>query len=221
MAWLKVIYKGTLGTTEVWSVGLSYGIVGLAPDVPDQALTDGVLANLKAVTTSGTFNATLRELIGTGNTIDMIRVELRAENETILSLSEGLLTVALAGTGTPSKTPQDAIVFSLRTLTPGARGRGRVYWPAIACILSSQFQLTTPTPSNTAIGAKTWMQSINTAIDNYFISIASAKRAALAVRSVTDHVCRDVTQIQVGTILDTQRRRRDALPESYSVQAYP
>lgn len=139
----------------------------------------------------------------------------------MLNVSETILSPVVAGSGAHSKTPQDAVVLSLRTSTPGARGRGRLYWPAQGASLSSVFQMTTPTPANTAGGAKTWLQAINSAMDGVYIAQASALRVALSVRSVTDHVCRDVTSIQVGSILDTQRRRRDALPETYSTVTYP
>jgi hypothetical protein len=58
-------------------------------------------------------------------------------------------------------------------------------------------------------------------MDGVYISQASALRVALSVRSGTDHVCRDVTSIQVGSVLDTQRRRRDVLPETYNSVTYP
>ena len=96
-----------------------------------------------------------------------------------------------------------------------------MYWPALAVTLSSTFQVTTPTPTALAGDAKTWLNAIGTQMNNVYIAAASAKRVALAVRSSTDHVCRDVTSIQVGSVLDTQRRRRDSLPESYVSVTYP
>ena len=96
-----------------------------------------------------------------------------------------------------------------------------MYWPALSQNLSASFQVTSPTPATLAGNVKTWLQAINTAMDGVYIAQASALRVALAVRSGTDHVCRDVTQIQVGSVLDTQRRRRDTLPESYGAVTYP
>lgn len=96
-----------------------------------------------------------------------------------------------------------------------------MYWPALNATLSATWQMTAPAPATLVSDVKTWLQASNTAIDAYYISIASVLRAALSVRSVTDHVCRDVNQIQIGSVLDTQRRRRDALPESYVNAAYP
>lgn len=96
-----------------------------------------------------------------------------------------------------------------------------MYWPALGSSISSTFQLTAPTSANAAAAAKVWLQAINSAMDGVYIAQSSALRVALSVRSGTDHVCRDVNSIQVGSILDTQRRRRDILPETYASVAYP
>jgi hypothetical protein len=221
MAYWRIVFKGSLGTVEQWSTSVAFGVVGLSSDTPDQPAADDIAARIAANQTAALVPTSLRSLLSSSATMDVVRVEKRAEDETILTISERLLTVPLAGSGSASKTPQDAVVFSLRTNTPGARGRGRMYWPALAATLNSTFQLSGPVPATIVNDVKTWLQASNTAIDNYYISIASVLRAALSVRSITDHVCRDVSSIQVGSVLDTQRRRRDTLPESYVSAAYP
>jgi hypothetical protein len=221
MSYWRVILKGSLGAVESWSTSVAYGIVGINGDSPDQATTDAMALAIRTATTTGNVGVALRNAMSTAATIDIIRVEKRAEDETVLNVSESLLPAALAGTGGTSKTPQDAMVLSLRTSTPGARGRGRMYWPALGAVLNASFQLTTPPPADAAAGAKVWLQAINTAMDGVYIAQASALRVALSVRSGTDHVCRDVTSIQVGSVLDTQRRRRDILPETYNSVVYP
>lgn len=221
MAYWRVTFKGSLGTVEKWSTSVNFGIVGLAPDTPDQPAADGILANVLTVTTNATVPTSLRAMLSTSGNIELVRIEKRSEAEGILSVAEGLVPTAVVGTGTANKTPQDALVFSLRTNTPGPRGRGRMYWPALSVTLTPTFQLSSPTPAATVADVKTWLDAINQELDDYYISIASALRTALSVRSATDHICRDVTSLQVGSILDTQRRRRDALPESYAAVAYP
>lgn len=221
MAYVRTVMRGSLGTTEVWSTSQNWGVFGAAPDTPNQALVDAILLQLRTATTAANVGTSLLQLLATNGTIDGWRVELRAENETILSVAEGLLNTPLVGTLAPSKTPQDAIVVSLRTNTPGPRGRGRIYWPAVGATLSSGFQLTGPTTVNTVSGAKVWLKAIGDAINAGFLAAGMAQTVVLAVRSITDHVCRDVVSLQVGTVLDTQRRRRDALPESYSAVSYP
>lgn len=221
MSYWRVIYKGSLGTVETWSTSIAMGIVGISPDSPDQATTDAMAAAVRTATTAANINSDLRAALGAGGSIDIVRVERRAEDESVLNVAESLLGASLGGTTANTKTPQDAVVFSLRTSTPGPRGRGRMYWPALGALVSSSFSLATPTPALLAAGAKVWIASIKTAMDGVYIGAASALRVAPSVRSVTDHTCRDITSIQVGSILDTQRRRRDILPESYATVTYP
>lgn len=221
MAYFKTIVNGSLGAVEKWSCGISWGVFGLAPDSPDQAEVDGMLANLIGWTTTGSVGASLRALMSTQATIDGWRVEKRAEDETTLNVAQGLLVSPVPGTSTASKTPQDSLVLSLRTATPGPRGRGRLYWPAIGASLNTSFQMSSPIQATVATDAKAWLSAIGGQLNNYWIGIGSVRRAVLSVRSGTDHVCRDVNLIQVGSILDTQRRRRDTLPESYAATAYP
>jgi len=216
-----VIYKGSIGAVEQWSTSIAFGIVGLSPDSTDQATTDAMAAAVRTATTAANVGVDLRNAMSASCSFDIVRVERRAENETVLNVAEALLGSPLAGLGSTTKTPQDALVLSLRTSTPGPRGRGRMYMPALGCVLSPAFVITTPTPALAAAGAKVWIASIKAAMDGVYISAASALRVAPSVRSSTDHVCRDITSIQVGSVLDTQRRRRDILPESYATVTYP
>lgn len=219
--YIKTIFKGSLGAVENWSTSISWGVFGLAADTPDQAEADGLLQFITSSTGVTTLPTSLRNLIAAGSNINAVRVERRAEDETILNVAEGLLTVPSTGSGTASKSPQDALVFSLRTATPGAKGRGRMYWPAIGATLTTSFQISNPAVADIADGAKTWLNAIGDAMNDYWVSIAFARSVVLSVRSVTDHVCRDVTSLQVGSVLDTQRRRRDILPETYTSLPMP
>jgi hypothetical protein len=168
-----------------------------------------------------TLSAGLKTLLSTAGSMDSVRVEKRAEDESILSVAEGLFTTPAAGTGTATKTPQDALVFSLRTTTPGPKGRGRMYWPALGAGLTASFQLSSPPPGTIPVDMSAWLGKVGDELNDYFIASADPRRVVLSVRSVKDHVCRDVNSVQVGTVLDTQRRRRDALPETYYATEYP
>lgn len=219
--YIRTILKGSIGTTEVWSVSINWGIFGLAPDVADQTATDAIANALKGWLTTTTVPASLRTLLATGQSIDSIRVEQRAEDEHVLTVAESLLTASVPGTSGASKTPQDSLVLSLRTNTPGPSGRGRIYWPALGALLTGQFQMTTPTQAATLADTKTFLSGIGTQINAAYASLSIVKTVVLSVRSVKNHQCYDVKSIQVGSILDTQRRRRSALPETYLSVAYP
>jgi len=221
MAYWKTILKGAIGSDEKWSTSITWGIFGINTDVPDQALTDDMLARLLASALPGNFPASLRLLLSSNASITGWRVEKRGEDERILSLAEGSVGSPILGTVGATKTPQDACVFSLRSSTPGARGRGRMYWPALGAVLTTSFALSTPLASLVATEAKGWIGSIGNTLNAAYIAAGSAQRVVLSVRSVTDHVCRDITQIQVGSILDTQRRRRGDFRETYASVTYP
>ena len=221
MAYWRTVLRGTQGSSEVWTVSNNWGVVGLSPDVPDQDSANGILARLLTFTTSANVPASLRTLLSTSGVIVGWRVELRSESENVLSVAEGNLTTPVAGTGTPTKTPQDALVISLRTSTPGPSGRGRMYWPALGATLDTQFALTSPTSLTVAGQSRTWLNAIGNEINQWYVSIAAAKSVALSVRSIKDAVNRNVTSLQVGSALDTQRRRRDNLLETYQSVPYP
>jgi hypothetical protein len=218
---IKTIFKGAIGSVETWSTSISWGVFGLAADTPDQGEADGLLAALRASAAVTTPPNALRTLMSTGVNLNAIRLERRAEDETVLNVAEGLLTTPTSGLGTATKTPQDSLVFSLRTTTPGPKGRGRLYWPAVGATLSASYQLSAPTAATVATDAQTWLKAIGLAMNGYWASVSSVRTAVLSVRSVTDHVCRDVNQLQIGSVLDTQRRRRDSLPETYTSVTYP
>lgn len=221
MAYFRTIVQGSLGSVERWSVGVNWGIFGISGDNPEQALVDDMLAQLIAWTTNPNVPNTLRALLSNQASIDGWRVEKRSEDEKILSVSQGILAAQVLGTGTPSKTPQDAIVVSLRTSTPGPTGRGRIYWPALGAALNASFQLSAPTAPAIAGDARTFLRGIGDRLNQALINQGSVQRVVLSVRSAKNHVSRDVNLLQVGSVLDTQRRRRDALPESYAPLAYP
>ena len=221
MAYFRTVLKGNLGTFETFSTSINWGVFGLSPDSAEQVAVDGIAARLKAWITGANTPQSLETLLSLSGEITSVRVEKRAEDESILSVSETLLTASVTGSGGSTKTPQDALVFSLRTNTPGARGRGRMYWPALGATISTSFQLTAPTAAATVADAKTFLAGMGNDINQYFIGIADARRVVLSVRSVTDHLCRDVVTLQVGNVLDTQRRRRDNIPETYSSVSYP
>jgi hypothetical protein len=107
------------------------------------------------------------------------------------------------------------VVFSLRTATAGGSGRGRLYWPATGIALSTT-TMRVPAATVTAVLAavESYLTSIKTAID------ATLDGISLAVWSRTLESTANVTTIQMGDVVDTQRRRRDTLVETYQSIAH-
>jgi hypothetical protein len=158
----------------------------------------------------------LRTVFNTATYVTGARVEARQLLGDLEAIAEGARIPPVAGTGTAHHPGQTAMVSSLRSTFPGARGRGRLYWPASGMILDGA----TLRVSSANVG------TVLAAVDTYLSAIEAAVTASvgtvrLCVWSRTGNNVHQITRIMVGDVLDTQRRRRDALAETYQEVAYP
>lgn len=138
-----------------------------------------------------------------------------------MSVGEANYPGPISGANPPSKSPQDALVFSLRTGQPGARGRGRMYWPACGASTSPDFKLSAPRNDQAVADMAKLLDLIGDQLNAELAANSLVATVELAVRSIANHTCYQVSQLRAGDVLDTQRRRRDKLSESYAVSAYP
>lgn len=202
---------------EKWTISPAWRWVPLTSTFTQEALQS--LATRLTTNISNTTLGSCRDLLSTGANISGWRVEQYTESEQLQASAESNYGTPLIGTGAPSKTLQDAVVCSLRTHTPGARGRGRVYWPAYASALT-QWKLTTPAPATLVSSFKALFLAIQAEINAEALANGFGNVAELAVRSVTTHESLKVVQLQVGDVLDSQRRRRDKVAETRSALTY-
>lgn len=221
MAYTRVIALGSFQGVEQWSTGASYSFFATAFGGFNQTQCESIVQRLITNVTSAAMPATLRALLSTSGTITGWRVETHQEDERISAVAENFYTTAIVGTGAASKSPQDAVVISLRSGTPGARGRGRMYWPALNATLGTGFKMTTPLPATVAADARVLLKLIGDQLNAELAANSIVGTVELAVRSQSLHENNPVIRLQVGDVLDTQRRRRDALLESYSMTVYP
>lgn len=110
--------------------------------------------------------------------------------------------------------PQSSIVLSLRTNTTlGTGNYGRMYLP------HSSFPLTTDTPRTSGVVTAGTASAASDAIDSWTVTLnAHLTDAVLPVimsQASGLHV-KPVTKVAVGDLVDTQRRRRRQIAESYS-----
>lgn len=207
---------GTLGTKEIWTVNPFYQ-APIADGYQNWEYEDAV-ERAQAVADIS-LPGTLRALLSTAGTRD--RVKLQAyDTSDALAFSVPVFSSALqTGTGGPSKALQDSLVISLRTQAPGPSGRGRLYWPALGASLSSTgFELTTPNQTDVLDDAKTYLKAVRDALRGTSVGDFGYE---LGVRSRKQGVTHFVSRLQVGSVLDTQRRRRDATPDVYVSTPYP
>jgi hypothetical protein len=165
-----------------------------------------------------TISTNLAALMSTTFSRTGARVEVRDDvTDALLGISVQGSSTPQAGTGTIKLPLQAAVVISIRTDTPGGRGRGRLYWPALGATLATTGRLSAPTTAQILSEFRAYLNGIDTDLTTAFPLISFD----LAVRSKAAKATPHAVRLQVGDVIDTQRRRRDALAESYGQIAYP
>lgn len=214
MSYVRVSVLGTLPGGEVWSINPVFDPTGELEVGIDQSKVDA--AALAIATRSLPGNLTLA--LGPGSFRTGARVEVRADaTDSLLAISVQGSPTPVQGTGSLRLPLQSALVTSIRTDTPGGSGRGRIYWPALGCTLSVAGRLATPSNSQFLADMKLYLAGMRTDLATAFPTIGFD----LSVRSKTTHTTPHAVRLQVGDVVDTQRRRRDSQPESYTQVAFP
>lgn len=213
MSYVRVSILGASPSGEVWSINPVMDPTFEFPGDVNQAALDAAtlaIANL---------NPGPQMKIGLSSSMSLTgaRCEVRDDgNDSLIATSTVLRAAPLTDTTAPGRTAQDAIVFSLRTNTPGGSGRGRLYWPYAAGPIDAQMRIPAAT-CTTLIGEfATYMHAIESALATAFPTIGFD----LAVRSRLTHTTPHVNRVQIGNVVDVQRRRRDAMIETYTSVAF-
>lgn len=214
MSYVRVSILGALLTTEVWSINPCFDPTFEFGDSVNQSMLDAA-----ALAIAGrSIPTTMRELMSPQAQRTGARVEVRDDaTDALIAISTQSAGAPVAGTGTLRLPPQSAMVISVRTDTPGASGRGRLYWPALGATLDVSGRMFTPTPATLLNDFKTYLNGIRNDLATAFPTIGFD----LAVRSKTTHTTPHAVRLQVGNVVDTQRRRRDNLAESYATTTFP
>ena len=209
---LKLTWGGSIAGQDEWTnqIHLLAGDGSLEDTV--QAANDTILGATLAADLAAAYG-------GTGGIA-------RYQNLAWIKLSvidpEGLLvgepkwydyTTPVVGTSTVNVPPQDSIVVTLTT--PESRGlayKGRIFLPAgFGDVQGSDGRLTSTQTNAIAQRFKTLFDAIN----NGFSTVLNAPYVVVASNVRTGATNR-VTGVQVGNLVDTQRRRRNRLNESYA-----
>lgn len=196
---------------EVWSVNPCFTMGDFNVDITGAEATTIAAAIDAVAIPSG-----IRELMSSTTLFTGTRVEARSATGVLEALGEHVRTTPNNGLGTDEHPYQTSVVCSLKTATPGGRGRGRLYFPATgAAIVPTSLRLDPALLPVALTGVKTYMAGIAAAI------AVTAGNGTLTVWSRTGSAFHNVTGLRMGNVFDTQRRRRDTLIESYDELAYP
>lgn len=193
---------------ERWSTHIDMAHLGSGPAGGGIIDYEDLLAWAQAIASHSIFTVAgpLRTLMSARLAVTTVRIEAIADGEVVqVAEVDGL---NLNGTGVMTKVPQTALVLSLLTGRPGRSYRGRMYWPACgATIDATTGRLSGPTTAQVA-----------EAYDDLVVELGMASLSSTSmvpvVFSPTLNVVTPVTQVSVGDVLDTQRRRRDTLVET-------
>lgn len=209
---VKVSIVGTLPTGEEWSVNPVFGIGGdFGVSTTPQQMADLVTA-VNAITVP----ANLLQMFALNTNLTGCRVEARTKSGVLENQAEGLRGTAAQGAVSTAHPFQTAWVTSLRTTRPGGSGRGRLYWPATGVVLqNSDYRPSSATVSSTLTAVKAYLALIQAQVDVIWDGVG------LMVWSRERNELNAINQLQMGNILDTQRRRRDVLLETYTGAVYP
>lgn len=217
MSYIRVMLRGTLPNGEVWSVNPAYNETTDAPSW-DQGRGNAAAAAIGALLPP----VDLRALASSAAVLASVRIERRSDGGTLIGAAEAGYSAGWAAAGSASKPAQTSCVISLRSTTPGASGRGRLYWPALGSTLAAAtLRLSSPTPAAVAEAARSYLDSIETALKNNLQPAGSLIDYTLCVVSPTTSQRHDISRIEVGDILDVQRRRRDKMVETRNSVNYP
>jgi hypothetical protein len=114
--------------------------------------------------------------------------------------------------------PQVSLVAQLAAASPvGLGAKGRMYLPGVSIVLGANGQLAAADTLKIATHLRTFLDGCESAANSpgYVINASKGRPGV----PFTAPVNRRVTQVRVGSVYDTQRRRRNGLTESYSVAA--
>lgn len=158
--------------------------------------------------------STIADRMSTAVRVTGVRIEQRTEMDVLVSAGEAAKNPTQAGAGTASKPFQTSLAVGLRTENVTRQGRGRMFWPMLSMPLN-----TTTLRIDAAI-----TQALATAFWTFLTGTGERIQLALAagpfdpaVFSRVGAAIRPVVRVEVGDVLDVQRKRRDKAIENRAV----
>jgi hypothetical protein len=219
MKYASIFHRATLigdmfGGTEIWSTGFALGQTnggdeGTGPTEAEaqaiaEAFRDRWILNTNPFSGSYRFLGCKVASVSTDGTSDPA-----------LTRYYYLPTAANGGSAAAGLPPQISAVATLATLKQRGRGsKGRMYLPGVAYPVGGDGKMTTLQATTIANQMKIFLDAVNAspAVPGVVV-LNSAEVAGVPYKA--PEVNR-VASVKVGTVYDTQRRRRNQLVEQYS-----
>jgi hypothetical protein len=203
---LLMQWGGTLPGLEQWSCSMRFKSVSgtiLTPNDQD-AMLPGVVTALKA------YHARPASLIASGALLSYVKLNTIGTDGhyEIDTTSESIFADTAGGNSAAAPANQIALVVSLETgFSRGPAHEGRYYSPLCPALPGADGLIVAADATSCHGSVTTLLAALNAVNSNFKLAIFSRKSGAPASRLVTG--------ARVGRVLDTQRRRRRSLAESY------
>lgn len=221
---IYVSIRGVAGSTniaaapEIWSYGTWWKAVDGSSAPPSQAALE--TAAQAVYTSAKTFIGTTAMRFQTNVGVTEARVYDYGAQPTppVTAVGYSLPDAGQFGTTTPTMPLQASLCVSWLTTGRTKPRFGRIYLPPQALTPGVDAYVPTTQISPMLSPIRAHMAEIDTALGTLM-----GEDMQLVVQSKTapGYNSKPVTDMRVGRVIDTQRRRRNALPESWVDSAYP
>lgn len=205
VAHLYLQWGGTLPGGDEWSCGLRMQPVGQGVAGNSQTRLDAAATAIEAFHTRGISYISPRALL----TFTKLNA-IGTDGKYVANTTMEHIHANVAGGGTVERTPpnQIAVVVSLTTgFSRGPAHRGRFYVPLPTMVVGGDGRAAQGDVDFVKQSATTLLTALNGIDAGFKVAVMSRKLGAA--------IGRNVTGIEVGRVLDTQRRRRNKLAEAY------
>lgn len=210
---------------EVWSVNPRYvvkGVLGGTAAVEDAEAMETICAGIAALNDGYVLPTVMRQALSSSLSITGIRMEAISDEGLLIGAAEHTLATPVAGTTAPIRPLNVAWCVTLNHGAQyGRSGRGRLFWPALGSVpaLGSTLRVTNANRAAFLGDLVGWLEAVAGIIRDQ--SGMGATSARQVVWSRTKGTITEVDNLSLGDILDSQRRRRDALREQRTTIPWP
>jgi hypothetical protein len=211
---VKVTLSGTMFSgQEIWSTGFHMGY----EDQAAAAITPQGVADVAGAW--GTFFSLATSQIHSNYTFSMCKMaRIGVDGKTIPDSAEYYSppTAINGGYSGPAFPPQIALVATLANSLPrGLATKGRMFLPGVTVSPDNTGHIASNVTGNIATNLQAFFNTVFQDADLPGNPVLISTGNALQLRP---GAVRNVTQIRVGNVFDTQRRRRNALMEQYTIK---
>lgn len=209
---VRVTLSGTMfGGNEEWQTGFYCGTAEADAPVPTQAFADAVRDAWITFFTSANGNILSGYKFTTAKAVRLLK---NGDYDGDAVVSNATTTISGGAISSTPMPPQIALVATLVAGSgKGLAGKGRMYLPGVNAAVDGTGHIISPAPQNIATALATFFNTINGSFDipGEVINVSRGHKALLGTgaRNVP------INGVRVGNVYDTQRRRRNALAETY------